>query len=83
METYRYRVKVHKKGLIVIPAEVRRKLGIHEGSHLELVVEDNSIRLLIPKDLREAFGIDGEKAVEVARLISASRRAEVEKEVRS
>ena len=79
----RYRIKVHRKGLIVIPAEIRRRLGIYEGSYLELVVEANSIRLLVPRSLREAFGIDGEKAIEVARLISASRRAEVEEEIRS
>lgn len=79
----RYRVKVHRKGLIVIPAEVRRRFGICEGSYLELVVEDNSLRLIIPRDLRSAFGVDGERAVEVARLISVSRRVEVEKEVRS
>lgn len=79
----KYRVKVHKKGLIVIPAEVRRKLGIHEGSYLELVVEENDIRLIVPKSLKDAFGVDGEKALEIARLIIASRRAEVEKEIRS
>ncbi len=79
----KYRVKVHKKGLIVIPAEIRRKLGISEGSYLELVVENDSIRLIVPKSLRDTFGVDGEKALEVARLITASRRAEVEKEVRS
>ncbi len=77
----RYRVKVHKKGLIVIPASVRRRLGICEGSYLELVVEGDSIRLIVPKSLRDAFGADGEKAIEVARLVSASRRVEVEKEV--
>ncbi len=79
----KYRVKVHKKGLIVIPVDIRRKLGIYEGSYLELVVEGNEIRLIVPKNLKEAFGADGEKALEVARLISASRRAEVEKEIRS
>jgi len=79
----RYRVKVHRKGLIVIPAEIRRRFGICEGSYLELVVEGDSIRLIVPRDLRSAFGIDGEKAVEVARLIGVSRRVEVEKEIRS
>lgn len=78
----RYRVKVHRKGLIVIPAEVRRRLGIHEGSYLELVVEGNSVCLVAPNSLKAAFGVDGEKALEVARLITASRRAEVEEEVR-
>ena len=79
----RYRVKVHKKGLIVIPANVRRKFGIHEGSYLELIVEDDSIRLIIPKSLRGAFGVDGKKAIEVIKLINASRRDEIEKEIRS
>ena len=79
----RYRVKVHRKGLIVIPAEVRRRLGIREGSYLELVVGADGVYLFVPKSLRDFFGADGEKAVEVARLINASRRAEVEREVRS
>ena len=79
----RYRVKVHRKGLVVIPAEVRRRLGIYEGSCLELVVEGDSIRLLVPRSLRDAFGVDGERGLEVARLISASRRVEVEEEIRS
>ncbi len=78
----RFRVKVHKKGIVVIPAEVRRILGIEEGSYLDLYVEDNSIRIVVPKDLREAFGIDGERALEVAKLINQSRRAEIE-ELRS
>ena len=78
----RYRVRVHRKGLIVIPAEVRRRFGIHEGSYLELVVEGDSMRLVVPKSLGDAFGVDGERAVEVARLVSASRRAEVEEEIR-
>ncbi|MCD6096249.1 MAG: AbrB/MazE/SpoVT family DNA-binding domain-containing protein [Thermoprotei archaeon] len=78
----RYRVKVHKKGLIVIPANVRKRFGIHEGTYLELVVEDNSIRLIIPRSLKDAFGVDGKRAMEVVRLIHASRRVEVEKEIR-
>ena len=78
----RYRVKVHRKGLIVIPVEVRRKLGIVEGSYVELVVEGDTIRIIVPKTLRDTFGVDGEKALEVARLITASRRKEVSEEVR-
>jgi len=78
----RYRVKVHRKGLTVIPAEVRRRFGIVEGSYLELVVEGDSIRLIVPRSLKDAFGVDGERALEVARLINASKRVEVEEEVR-
>ena len=77
----RYRVKVHKKGLIVIPAEVRRRLGIYEGTYLELVIEGNTMHLIVPQSLKNAFGIDGEKALEVARLINASRRLEIGKEI--
>ena len=73
----RYRVKVHKKGLIVIPARVRRKLGIREGSHLEIIVEDNVMRIVVPKSLKDAFAVDGERALEVVRLITASRRGEI------
>jgi len=73
----RYRVKVHKKGLIVIPARVRRKLGIREGSHLEIIVEDNVMRIVVPKSLKDAFAVDGERALEVVRLITASRREEI------
>jgi len=78
----RYRVKVHKKGLIVIPAEVRRMLGIQEGSYIELIVEGGEVKLIAPKSLLDAFGADGEKAVDVARLILAERRAEIEEEIR-
>jgi len=83
MMVERYRVKVHEKGLIVIPAEVRRRFGIAPGTYLEMVVEGDSIRLLVPKSLRQAFGIDGERALEVVKLISASRRAKLEEEVRA
>ena len=67
--------------MIVIPAEIRRRFGICEGSYLELVVEGDSVRLIVPRNLRSAFGIDGERAIEVARLINASRRVEVEEEI--
>ena len=50
---------------------------------MELIVEGDSLRLIVPRDLRSGFGVDGERAVEVARLINASRRVEVGKEVRS
>lgn len=78
----RYRVKVHKKGLIVIPAEVRRMLGIQEGLYIELIVEGGEVKLIAPKNLLDAFGADGEKAVDVAKLILAERRAEIEEEIR-
>jgi AbrB family looped-hinge helix DNA binding protein len=79
----RYLVKVRKKGLIVIPSEVRKRLGITPGIKLELLVEGDSLRLLVPRDLRSFFGIDGEKALEAAKLILEERRREREQEVRA
>jgi len=79
----KYRVKVHRKGLIVIPAEVRKRLGIHENSYLELTVDGNVIHITIPRDLRSFFGADGDKALEVVRLIHRERMSEVEKEIHS
>ncbi len=77
-----YRVKVHKKGLIVIPAEVRRKLGIREGIFLDLVIENDYIKILPPKSITKYFGCDGEKVLGVVKLIHRSRKIEAEKEAR-
>jgi len=43
-------IKVHKKGIIVLPKIVREALNIEEGTLLELRVEDGKI-LLEPFDL--------------------------------
>lgn len=67
----------------MILAESRRRFGIYENSHFEFVVDDDSIRLLVPKDLRDAFGMDDDKALEVVKLILESRRREIEKEMYS
>ena len=48
--TLRSRVRVGKRGVIVIPKEVREKLGIVEGMVLELSVKDDEI-ILKTKDL--------------------------------
>ena len=77
----RYRVKVHKKGIVVIPAEVRRKYGIVEGMFLELIEEEDGIKLIKSPSLEEAFGIDGEKALEVVKLIEKERKREKSLEV--
>jgi len=79
----RYIVKVNRKGLIVIPAEVRRKLVIKPGSRLHLYVEGDSIRIVVPQDLKSLFGVDGEKAIEVTRLILEERKRERESEIRA
>ena len=79
----RYRAKVYKKGIIVIPKEVREKLGIKEGDIIELVVDNDKITLKKPVTLLDLFGIDGDKATKVAKEIVKERRKEVEMEIRS
>ncbi len=37
------RVRVGRRGVIVIPKEIREKLGLREGMVLNLLVEDNRI----------------------------------------
>jgi AbrB family looped-hinge helix DNA binding protein len=43
-------IKVHKRGIIVIPKRIREMLSIEEGTLLELRVENGKI-LLEPLDL--------------------------------
>ena len=57
--------------------------ALPKGSYAEFIIEGDTVKLVVPKSLKDAFGVDGEKALEVVKLISASRRKEVEKEVRS
>ncbi|AWS00345.1 AbrB/MazE/SpoVT family DNA-binding domain-containing protein [Metallosphaera hakonensis] len=78
----RYRVKVYKKGIIVIPKEIRETVGIKEGDIIELTVNEGKVSMEKPETLLDLFGIDGEKAVEVAKTIVEERRKEVEREVR-
>lgn len=39
-------VTIDKAGRIVVPAEIRRRLGLEPGTELELVVEGFSVRLV-------------------------------------
>ncbi len=41
------RIRVGKRGVIVTPADVRRKLGIEDGMTLELEVKHNTLILKI------------------------------------
>ncbi len=38
-------VKLSREGRVLIPAEVRSRLGLSEGVHLSLSVQDGEIRL--------------------------------------
>ena len=73
-------VKVHKKGIIVIPAEVRRRLNINEGSVIELEVEGDKIILKRKLTLLDAYGIDKEMGDSAVKELEKLRKEEVEKE---
>ena len=48
---------VSSKGQVVIPADVRRKLGLTQGSVLRFVVDGDSVRLLAAEgDIRRLKG---------------------------
>jgi len=67
------KVTVEKRGRIVIPAEIRRALGIREGS--ELIVElDNGRIVLTPVrklTARDLFGAAGEEEVSLEEIENA------------
>lgn len=75
-------VKVHKKGIIVLPSEVRKKLNIEEGSILKVEIKDNTIVLKKELSLIDAWGMfEGEADVkEALKIMEEERRKEVEKE---
>ena len=68
-------VKVHRKGIIVLPQSVRQELNIREGSRLEWEVKDGAIILRPKISLLDAFGVDKrEKGLEALKLIQEGRK---------
>jgi AbrB family looped-hinge helix DNA binding protein len=46
------------KGQVTIPAEVRRRLGLHSGDHVGFVVDGDEVRLVRQENrIEAAFGI--------------------------
>jgi len=71
-------VPVSSKGQVVIPAKIRKKLGMPKTM---LVREENGKVVLEPAiTFRDAFGTGGREAAEIAVEISKDRRKEVESE---
>lgn len=50
-------VKVSPKFQVVIPKEIREKLGLQPGQELSVFVVDGSIRMRIPGSLKSLRGI--------------------------
>lgn len=73
---------VSSKGQVVIPSDVRRKLGLTQGSVLRFVVDGDSVRLLAAGgDIRKLKGRlpapDSPVSVEDMNDAIAQRRAKV------
>ena len=74
-----YEVRVEKKGRILIPAQVRRFLGLREGSVLILRVEGDSL-ILAPKrrvTVDDLYGLAGREEVEIEEVESSLAGEEI------
>jgi len=75
----KYVVKVHRKGLIILPAELRRKYGIREGGEVILIDEDARIVLIPRVKLADLYGSAkdyGKVIDEMIREVYEERRIE-------
>jgi AbrB family looped-hinge helix DNA binding protein len=70
---------VTSKSMVTIPAAIRRKYGIKEGSKIEFVELDGSILLIPLKTLKELRGVDKKHkklVIKGIRELEAERRRE-------
>ncbi len=73
-----YVVKISKKGQVSIPAELRRKYGFSDKA---VFIDEGGVITIIPLiDMEDAFGLDGEVMLEIAREIVKAREKEIELE---
>jgi len=74
---YMYRLKVHKKGIIVIPKEIREKFNLKEGDEVNVIVDDEGIYIFPRGDIRKYFGSDKD-AIKALNILEEERRRERE-----
>jgi AbrB family looped-hinge helix DNA binding protein len=68
------KVQVKRKGQVTIPKELRSKLGIEEGTILEITTQDNTI-ILKPAPRLEAGEVVGEEEhKKIIKELDESRR---------
>lgn len=70
-------VEVGPKGRVVIPAEIRRRLGIDTGTRLAILVDGEAV-VLVPREAieRRLHAIFKGKPVSLAEELRKERRAE-------
>jgi len=72
----KYTSTVTEKGMITIPADIRRKYAIKKGSKVRLIEQANGILIVPIPRFEDLFGIDPTMK-EVAKAISEGRREEI------
>jgi len=65
----KYIVKIHHKGLMVLPAELRKKYGIKEGSEAVLIDENTYIALVPRSRLIDLYGFAKEHSKVIDKMI--------------
>ncbi len=80
-----YTIRAGERGRLVLPASLRKRIGLQEGDHLVVRVEpDNSLRLVSLTDqIRRLQGIfkDIAPGVSLAEELIQERRAEAQREL--
>jgi len=74
-------VEVGDKGRVVIPAEIRRRLGLHRGARLVATVRGQAI-VMVPEDavLEELWQMFADVPGSMVDELIAERRAEAARE---
>lgn len=67
------KVKVSKKGQVVIPARIREKYGIEPDTTLSLKEENGELKIILPKKLKSIIGMGKEIKEDLTREVKAMR----------
>lgn len=72
-----YKLKIHKKGIIVIPKEMRERLNLKEGDEVNAIVDDEGIYIFPRDSIEKYFGSDKD-AIKALKILKEERRKERE-----
>lgn len=72
-------VKITNRGMISIPANIRKKYNLEDGKYMMVIEDEGSLRLIPIKSTKE-LQENGPSTEEVLRVIKESREEELELE---
>jgi looped-hinge helix DNA binding domain, AbrB family len=72
--TVELKVKVSKKGQVVIPAEIREKYGIEPNTTLSLKEDNGELKIILPKKLKNIIGMGKEIKEDLTREVKVMRK---------